>query len=94
MWDLVTGRAEKLHDRVYTEFTGFASVRDPDWHYFQHIRGKNRGAGPCLYDLRKDPTQTENVIAQHPDRAAAMREDLAVRLGQELPEVEKPAKTA
>ena len=93
MWDLVSGGAEKLHDRVYTEFNGFASVRDPDWHYFQHIRGKNRGAGPCLYDLKKDPTQTENVITQHADRAAAMREDLATRLEQELPKVEAAAKT-
>ena len=88
MWDLVTGQTDKLHDRVYTEFTGFASVRDPDWHYFQHIRGKNQGAGPCLYDLKEDPAQTKNVITQHPDRAAGMREDLATRLGQELPKVE------
>jgi hypothetical protein len=87
MWRLVTGEAQKLHDRVFTQFNTFASVRDKRWHYFQHVRGNNRGAGPCLYDLEQDPKQTENVIDAHADTAGRMRSDLADRLGQELPEV-------
>ena len=32
MWPLVTGQADKLHDRVFTQFGNFASVRDLNWH--------------------------------------------------------------
>jgi len=85
-WDLVTGKADKLHERVFTRFGSFAAVRDKDWHYFQHVRGRNRGAGPCLYDLKKDPGEKKNVVADHADRAADLRTRLADRLGQELPE--------
>jgi len=85
-WPLVTGRAGPLNDRVFTQFGSFASVRDAKYHYFQHVRGNYRGAGPCLYDLEKDPGQTENVLDVHADRAAAMRGQLAERLKQELPE--------
>ncbi len=38
-----------------------------------------------MYDLKKDPGQTVNVITAHRDRAAGMREDLATRLEHELP---------
>jgi arylsulfatase A-like enzyme len=86
MWSLVTGEADKLHDRVFTQFSSFASVRDRKWHYFQHIRGNNRGAGPCLYDLEQDPKQTKNVLEAHPDLAADLRSILADRLQQQLPE--------
>jgi arylsulfatase A-like enzyme len=84
-WDLVTGKAERLHERVFTQFDSFASVRDRKWHYFQHVRGNNRGAGPCLYDLTADPGETKNVMEEHPDLAAAMRSQLADRLGAGLP---------
>jgi arylsulfatase A-like enzyme len=86
-WPLVTGKAEPLNDRVFTKFNPFASIRDKKWHYFQHVAGKNRGAGPCLYDLEADPGETKNVIDAHADVAASMRSDLADRLGQELPDV-------
>jgi arylsulfatase A-like enzyme len=86
MWPLATGRSERLHERVFTQFNQFASVRDRRWHYFQHVRGNHRGAGPCLYDLEHDPQQTQNVIEAHADVAAACRSNLADRLEQELPE--------
>ena len=86
-WDLVTGKADRLHQRVFTQFGNFASVRDPKWHYFQHVRGSNRGAGPCLYDLKADPAETKNVMEDHPDLAGTMRGQLADRLKQDLPEV-------
>jgi arylsulfatase A-like enzyme len=85
-WDLVTGKADRLHDRVFTQFGNFASVRDRNWHYFQHVRGRNRGAGPCLYDLAADPGEKKNVVQKHPDQVDAMRGQLAQRLKQELPE--------
>jgi arylsulfatase A-like enzyme len=87
IWSLVTGRSDGLNDRVFTQFGSFASVRDTKWHYFQHIYGKNRGAGPCLYDLAQDPQQTKNVIEAHSDVAADLRGLLADRLKQELPKV-------
>ena len=43
-WDLVTGKADRLHDRVFSQFGDFAAVRNKKWHYFQHVSGKNRGA--------------------------------------------------
>ena len=85
-WSLVTGETDRLNDRVYTQFGTFASVRDRGWHYFQHISGNNRGAGPCLYDLEKDPGETRNVMDAHTEVAAEMRGQLADRLQQELPE--------
>ncbi|NQT13536.1 MAG: sulfatase [Planctomycetes bacterium] len=86
VWPLVTGKTERLNERVFTQFNPFASIRDKKWHYFQHISGKNRGAGPCLYDLEQDPGETKNVIDAHADVAARMRSDLGDRLEKELPE--------
>ena len=86
-WDLVTGKVDRLHERAFTQFSSFASVRDRKYHYFQHIQGNYRGSGPCLYNLAADPRETRNVVGQHPDLAAAMRSQLADRLGRTLPEV-------
>jgi arylsulfatase A-like enzyme len=84
-WDLVTGKAHRLHDRVFTQFGNFASVRDQRWHYFQHVAGTDRGAGPCLYDLEANPAETLNVLGKHPDVGADLRSRLADRLQQDLP---------
>jgi len=86
-WDLVTGKAGRLHDRVFTQFGNFASVRNKKWHYFQHVSGRERGAGPCLYDLQADPGENNNVIARHSQVAAELRTQIADRLHQKLPEV-------
>jgi arylsulfatase A-like enzyme len=85
MWPLVTGQRDRLHDRVFTQFSNFASVRDRGWHYFQHVSGNNPGAGPCLYDLEQDPGETKNVLEAHADVGANLRAMLADRLKQELP---------
>jgi len=34
-WPLATGAADRLHDRVFTEFGRYAAVHDGRWHYFQ-----------------------------------------------------------
>jgi arylsulfatase A-like enzyme len=86
-WDLVTGKAGRLHDRVFTQFGNFAAVRNKKWHYFQHLSGPERGAGPCLYDLEADPGEKTNVIGQHAQVAAEMRGQIADRLQQKLPVV-------
>ena len=77
-WDLVTGKADRLHDRVFSQFGDFAAVRDGKWHYFQHVSGKNRGAGRCLYDLEADPGEKTNVVAQHSQLAAELRLNLPI----------------
>ena len=86
MWPLVTGKAERLHDRVFTQFASFASVRDLNWHYFQHHTGRNPGAGPCLYDLKADPSETKNVATDHAARVGELRDQLATRMARKLPE--------
>ncbi len=86
-WDLVTGKADRLHDRVFTQFDEFVAVRNKKWHYFQHLSGQPRGAGPCLYDLEADPGEKTNVIAQHAQVAAELRAQLADRMQQKAPEV-------
>lgn len=86
-WDLVAGKAARLHERVFTQFGNFASVRDRKWHYFQHVAGNQRGAGPCLYDLDADPGEKANALARHPEVAADLRARIADRLHQKLPEI-------
>ena len=88
MLALAQGEIETAHERVFTLFSNFASVRDKRWHYFQHIRGYHPGAGPCLYDLEVDPKETKNVAGQRQNVVGEMREYLAVRFEQEPPEVE------
>ena len=84
LWQLVTRTKESLHDRVFTGYDGFASVHDHEWHYFQNIKGKNKGKGPALYELKTDPGMTKNVIGQYPDVAKEMRRHLAKRFEVDL----------
>ncbi len=86
MWPLVSGKSERLRERTFTQFGNFASVRDLGWHYFQHLSGRNAGAGPCLYDLKADPGETKNVLKDHPERGGELREQLATRMERKLPE--------
>jgi len=87
MWSLVTGERDQLRDRTYTQFGNFGSVRDLKWHYFQHVKGKSRGAGPALYDLQKDPAELTNVLDQHPEIARELAGRLAERFGGGIPAV-------
>lgn len=86
-WDLATGDVESIHDRVFSQFRGFAAVRDKYWHYSQHQEGEHPGNGPYLYDLNEDPEEKKNVLRDHPDVAGKMRSILAARLDMDLPEV-------
>ena len=88
IWDLAMGKVSSLHDDVYTVFNTFGAIHNLDWHYFQHIRGNNRGIGPCLYDLRNDPNQTKNVIKEFTEVAKDLRKKLQNRLKIEIPPLE------
>jgi arylsulfatase A-like enzyme len=84
---LMQGQVPALHDTLVSEFPRFAAVRTPDWYYFQHVAGKDRGHGPCLYDVKKDPRETANVMGQHPDVAARLRGFLESRMERSIPAV-------
>jgi arylsulfatase A-like enzyme len=78
-WQLATGEAESIHDRVFTGYDNFAAVHDHEWHYFQNIKGKNPGKGPALYELKSDPGMIRNVTEEYPDVAAEMRRHIEKR---------------
>jgi arylsulfatase A-like enzyme len=88
IWDLVTGKVPSLHDDVYTVFNTFGAIHNLDWHYFQHVRGNDKGKGPCLYDLKNDPNQTKNVVKDFPEVAKDLRKKLQSHLKIEIPPLE------
>jgi len=64
---------EKSNSREYVFATSAEPclsylVRDSDWSLIVHRGGKLR----ALYDLRRDPEQTRNVIAEHPGTVGEM----------------------
>jgi len=87
MWKLVTSEARSIHDDVYTVFQNFGAIHNLDWHYFQHIRGKSPGKGPCLYDLKNDSKQTKNVIKEFHEVAKELRNKLQSHLKIDIPVV-------
>ena len=88
IWELVRGEVPPLHDDVYTVFNTFGAIHNLDWHYFQHIRGNDKGKGPCLYDLKNDPNQTRNVVKDFPEVAKDLRKKLESHLKIEIPPLE------
>ena len=50
---------------------------------------KAKEAGPLLFDLAADLSETKNVAAAHPDRVTAMKAELAEITGQPAPKAEK-----
>ncbi len=85
MWELVTGQVPSLHENVYTVFNKFGAIHNLDWHYFQNVWTKNLGKGPCLYSLRTDPAQSENVIKEFPKVAKDLRQKLQSHLKIKIP---------
>jgi arylsulfatase A-like enzyme len=85
MWKLVTDQVPSLHDNVYTVFNTFGAIHNLDWHYFQNVRGKNAGKGPCLYNLKSDPNQARNVIKKFPKVARDLRNKLQNHLKIKIP---------
>ena len=84
-WDLVTGKADRLHDRVFTQFGNFASVRDQRWHYFQHVSGRTAAPARASTTCKRTRARRRNVIARHSQVAAELRERIADRLRQKWP---------
>jgi arylsulfatase A-like enzyme len=85
MWRLLTGEIPSLHENVYTVFNKFGAIHNLNWHYFQNVMGKSPGKGPCLYDLKNDPEQTNNVIKQFSKVAQDLRNKLQNHLKIKIP---------
>jgi arylsulfatase A-like enzyme len=85
IWKMVTGEVPAVHENVYSVFQKFGAIHNLDWHYFQNIAGRNKGKGPCLYNLRSDPGQAQNVLREFPDVAKELRKGLQKHLGIEIP---------
>ncbi len=55
------------HDALYWRWAGQAAVREGDWKY---LRGDDRA---YLFQLSSDQHEIQNLIAQHPERAARLQ---------------------
>ena len=75
-WDLVEGNKTEIHDKIIFRFGDFGAIRTEKWHYFQNILRKNPGKGLAFYDLKKDPSESRNVVKQNPEVAEEMKKQL------------------
>jgi arylsulfatase A-like enzyme len=76
MWDIATGKKNKLRDHIVTNYGGFASVHTKKWTYFQNVANDAAGFGPQLYDMPNDTQETTNVAGSYPDVAAGLKQIL------------------
>lgn len=76
---LIDGRTGDLNIAAYGEtlsprhafgYAALRTIRADGWKYIH-------APTPELYDLRRDPGEMRNIAAEHPDRVAKMREQLA-----------------
>ena len=63
---------------VMNDVTGVVAIRMGDWKYIENkrLRPPAKEGKPELYNLKKDPAETENVIKDFPEVAEKMREAL------------------
>ena len=64
VWPLATGAADRLHDRVFTEFGRYAAVHDGRWHYFQDGGGKG-ALEPAYLQKQADRVRSQARGAPH-----------------------------
>ena len=68
--DTEVSYAETLYPKINLGWAELRGIRTPHWKYI-------RAPKPELYDLLKDPMETENVAAAHPDEVLKMEAWLA-----------------
>ena len=69
-------RKQKQHDYLYWEFHedgGRQAVRMGNWKAVREGVMKNPGGPIALYDLSTDPSEKNNVAAQHPEVVEQMK---------------------
>jgi arylsulfatase A-like enzyme len=76
------GKDPKGLDFMIEEAGNRKALRRGDWKYIApgKARKKNRGAGSKaeLYNLKTDPGESSNIIADHPEKAEALAAELTV----------------
>jgi arylsulfatase A len=79
---------QKQHDYLYWEFHelgGRMALRQRDWKLVQYNVGKNPPGAFELYNLRKDPSEKENLALKFPDKLEALKKImLAARVPSEV----------
>jgi arylsulfatase A len=96
---VLRGESEKAREFLYREFLGYGGqmcVRMGKWKYLR--TGLSAGpkakraakASEELYDLESDPAETQNVLDQHPDIVAKIKE-IAAREHANSAEFKMPA---
>lgn len=94
------GKSQPEHDYMYWEFGGYGgqqAVRMGDWKAIRQnmMRPKKPGAGKLeLYNLKDDPSESNDVAAKHPDivakAEAAMKEGHTPSKLFPIPMLDKP----
>lgn len=68
------------HKDLFWKFWNQSAVRSGTWKYLQIGSGAD-----FLYDLDKDPAETRNVIAEHPEQVRALRAKLSAWADEMMP---------
>lgn len=92
LMSLIRGEKKSIRDHIYTEESYVQrkiGLRDHDFKYIfapdnkgwcKYCEKVHKGVEE-LYDLRKDPGETINLVARHPEKAAQMRSRLEGIIG-------------
>jgi len=81
VWAWATGRSPQTRRYATCIFQPWLWTRDKNYAYMTHIDGTPEK----LYDLRRDPKQTENIASREPDICKAMHDRLWKEMGGEPP---------
>ncbi|MGJ8640514.1 MAG: sulfatase family protein [Opitutaceae bacterium] len=76
--DALMGKDPQGQEYMIEESFGLA-LRHRDWKFIERAKptwGKRDLIPKSLYNLKEDPGETNNIIAQHPEKAAAMERQL------------------
>jgi arylsulfatase A-like enzyme len=83
LWDLATGKRERLRDWVLTVWAFEASVRDHTWNAVVNVQQPEPQWR--LYRVDDDPNSAEDVASANPAALALQRQRLEAFLGAPLP---------
>ena len=93
LWPLVTGEWSAIRERIVIGWADGSggphararvSVRDDRWNYCTAV-GRADAEDDELFDLRNDPDERRNVVADHPQVVAACGAEVEAVIGQPLP---------
>ncbi len=76
--ELPAAYSESMTPKLYYGWSELKALRNNDWKYIEAPQ-------PELYNLKEDPGELHNLVAEQPDRVSQMREQLAklVAMGQQ-----------